>query len=1231
MKSNKQKYLKRTLIATFIVACFAILYSVIFEQYSVSYYENQIKCAEYQIQEKQKKLEKISKDLLDKLCAAPDSALQDVLYNINVDCNASEGFFCFNNGSLIFWSSSLPVRNEDLLETDTVEKFTGFDNELFLSETATDNRYVAKAYVCGNFKIVYVIGIITYYFYENDFLKSRFSENFDVSPSLFLENAGFYDGYTIKGADGTPLFVLGIDVGENANPVSMYVRWFGIVLLLLVFVIAAAQFLFRRSILKTALSIIAIFACALFVVYSDWGTASAEFNFFNSSYYASSKFLTSFGVLFLYVCFIFTVICVVFVKRRNISFAIQKSNVNKGYIIRCSLILFSVVQSVLCLLLPLTLTNDSNFSLDVHRIYDINWFTVLSYLLMALMFMGFAMLQILWMCNLKSKLYCAIIVLIQLSLAVFILILCAELHIEILLFFAVYFVFISKICFAVKSKLKTFVLFVALSTVFCVSTVLSEGFRKTKQITENLAELISQKNDPTFETMFAEISDKLLSDGQLQLYVKDTNIDISVILNYLGEKYFGGYFKSYDLHLNLCQKKDLLFVTESNSETNYDCFNFFDGEKSVYGSRVGELPLWFIATGNGKINYLAELLYAGNVETRLFLSFTSLSESQYIGYPELLLDRKNQPNKLLQENYYSYAKYFKNKLVSRYGNFGYGYELNIAKKIKSRSFFIHNGYIHYYIDNGENDSIIISLPVISPLEYISSNSFVFLFFIIILAIILRCIGFDILEINRTINFRQKTRILLLILVLFLLVVVGGTILWHTFSQFEKNKTESIEEKIQMIKNEFALRYGMLDDISATRDLSLWLIALSNLYHIDINIYSLDGKLLSTSRPEIFDRKLLGLNMNIQAFVNLNAQNQPYYMYYDNIGSLKFNSIYFAFYNNNDKKLVYLNLPYFEHQRKFREEWLALANTVINIFIVVIILGILFATVISNLLTKPLDTVRSQIGKFNLTGKSEHIKYKGNDEIGSLVSAYNSMLDKLAESALKLAKTEREHAWREMAQQIAHEIKNPLTPMRLNIQHVMRLKKNNDPNWEQHFDSLAKSLMEQISILSLTASEFSDFAKFANIERHSVDVVELLEKQLTVFKGYENIKISLCVDGVRPKTVSALYEQLQRVFTNLIKNAIQAIGDDGEGEIKLFASDLPNGCYRFKVQDSGTGISEELRKNLFQPNFTTKSSGTGLGLAISKNIIENFGGRIYYSPSEDGKTCFIVELPEARNH
>ena len=1222
--------MKPALVTAFAVACVALLYSLVFSQYSVEHYEKQLKNVEQRLHARQTKLEKKSSDLLNTVCAATDSALSDILLKTEIRCKPNEGIFCFRNDSLIYWSSSLPIQNEALLKLNDTEKFTSFADNLFVPEAETESWYVAQAQSRNEFKVVYVITVFTNYFYENDFLKSGFDENLKISSAVFLENLGGGSGLTVYGKNQTPLFVLGIDVRNNINQVSMYFRWLAIAVLLLVFVILANRFWFRNNLAKTLISIVAIFSFTMFLVYNYLGTLYSEFSFFNSSFYASSRFLPSFGILLMYVIFILTIIYVVFTKRRIIFLTIKKANKYKRFAIRCALFCAATVQSVLCVLLPITLTNDSNFSLAVHKIYAINWFTALSYILMALMFTGFAMLHILYLQSVKSSRHKIAIIATQLLVAVLLLLLCGVHRIVIVSLFIVHFALLSHVFYRIKSVLKTFIVFTAVSTIFCVSVILHEGFRKTKQITKNLAESLSQKNDPVFEVLFAEISDKLMLDGQLQAYVKDANVNIDIILNYLTENYFDGYFSTYFLDLNLCLKKDILHVAEPNKEIDYNCFDFFDNEKHIYGSQVGELPLWFMSIGNGKINYLAELSYHNDVETKLFLNFTSLSELQYTGYPELLLDQKNQPNKLLRQNDYSYAKYFKNKLVSRYGNFKYNYELNTSEEIKNYYFFINRGYIHYYIEIDEDNSIIISTPTISLLEFFSSNSFVFLFFVILLSILLYCTGFNVLELAETINFKQKIRILLLLLVLFLLIVMGGTILWHTFGQFEKNKMEAIEEKIQFIDNEFTLQYGTSDNIAESRDLSQWLIALSNLYHIDINIYSLDGKLLSTSRPEIFNKKLLGLNINRQAFMELNTQNQPYYTYSENIGKLKFNSIYLAFYNDANKKLAYITLPYFEQQHNFQGKWLAMANTIINIFIVAIILGILFATIISNLLSKPLDIVRSQIGKFSLTGKSEYIKYKGNDEIGSLVKAYNSMLDQLAESAAKLAQTEREHAWREMAQQIAHEIKNPLTPMRLSIQHILRLKKNNSPDWEKYFEISAKSLLEQIDVLSVTASEFSNFAKMANQECKDIDVVALLEKQLEIFRGYEKIKITLNVEGDKPKIVSALYEQLQRVFTNLIKNSIQAIGDDSSGEIDIFARDLPNGYYQFAIEDTGAGISEEQRSNLFRPKFTTKSSGTGLGLAISKNIIENIGGRIYYSPTQSGKTCFIVELNKVDN-
>ena len=1226
MKKNKLKYLKYTLIAAFIVACAALLYSFIFEKYSINHYENKIKNIENKIQKSQKKLEDISINLLEKLCNIPDSALTDELFSVDIKYNSNEGIFCLRNDSLIYWSSNFPIQAEQLAKVDTIEHFTNFiEQKLLAYRPLTERSYVTRAYDKAQFKIVYVIAIATSYSHQNDILTSGFDKIYD-SESLFFERLGQYEGWNVCGKDGTPLFVLGIKATDNINKTSIYFRWCGAVLLLLIFIIFVVRFLFPKNILKAIFCLAIVFSGFMLLVYNHFWTFNTEISFFSSSLYASSNFLPSFGVIFLHICFTVTIIFVVFIKRRYISMLMRKINKNQRYTILTSLILFTAIQSVLCVLLPITLVHDSNFSLAVHKIYAISKFSIWSYFLMELMLTGFGMLQILCLRNIKSIRNKIIVILIQVLISVILLFLFGIQSFIVICFFVAYFIFVSIVCLCIKTrlKLKSFIMIVALSAMFCVSLVLVEEYRKTKQIAENYAESLSQKNDPTFETLFSEFSAELMIDSQLQTYVKDASID--VIANYLIENYFSGYFTSYDLELNLCSKSDTLFVTESDEETSHNCFDFFNNEKLIYGDKISELPLWFMSIGNGKVNYLIELSYKINGETRLFLNFTSRPESQYEGYPELLLDRKNQSNKLLQHANYSHARYFKNKLVSSYGSFGYNYELNISKEIQSHSFYIENNYLHYFINVDKDNSILVSMPIISSLEYFSSNSFVFLFFLIVLTILLHIVGLDILGISGYINFKQKTTILLLILVFCLLFVVGGTILSHTFHQFEENKIESIEEKIEILRNEFSSQHTMFNSFTS-RIFSSWLVGLSNLYHIDINIYSLDGNLLSTSRPEIFDRKLLGKNINMEAFRKLNIQNQPYYIVDENIGSLAFSSIYFAFYNNLDEKLVYVNLPYFEQQRKFQEKWLVLANTIINIFIVVIILGILFATLISNLLSKPLDIVRSQMGQFNLLGKSEHIKYNGKDEIGNLVSAYNLMLDKLAESAAKLAQTERESAWREMAQQIAHEIKNPLTPMKLNIQHILRLKNNNAEGWENRLEESAKLLMEQINILSITASEFSNFAKLVNQERHDVDIVALLQQQKETYRGYENIKISLSVEGKLPKIALAVTDQLQRVLTNLIKNAIEAIGEDNAGEIYLFVSDLPNNkYYQIRVQDSGSGIAEHQQKHLFQPKFTTKSSGMGLGLAISKNMIESIGGRIYYSPTENGNTCFVIELP-----
>ena len=269
---------------------------------------------------------------------------------------------------------------------------------------------------------------------------------------------------------------------------------------------------------------------------------------------------------------------------------------------------------------------------------------------------------------------------------------------------------------------------------------------------------------------------------------------------------------------------------------------------------------------------------------------------------------------------------------------------------------------------------------------------------------------------------------------------------------------------------------------------------------------------------------------------------------------------------------------------------------------------------------------------------EYIIYKREDEISTIVDAYNRMQEDLAESTKMLASAERDKAWSEMARQVAHEIKNPLTPIKLEIQRLIRLKQKGNPAWEEKFDKVADVVLEHIDILTDTANEFSTFAKLYSEEPVLINLDKTLKEQLLIFDNKENVKISYI--GLEDAFVMAPKPQLIRVFVNLITNAIQAVEMhqkelmENEGEAlggKIFIglrNSTKDGYYDIVFDDNGSGVKEENLDKLFTPNFTTKTGGTGLGLAISRNIITKCEGEISYRKSYAlGGASFTVTLPK----
>jgi nitrogen fixation/metabolism regulation signal transduction histidine kinase len=322
--------------------------------------------------------------------------------------------------------------------------------------------------------------------------------------------------------------------------------------------------------------------------------------------------------------------------------------------------------------------------------------------------------------------------------------------------------------------------------------------------------------------------------------------------------------------------------------------------------------------------------------------------------------------------------------------------------------------------------------------------------------------------------------------------------------------------------------------------------------------------------------------------------------------------------------AYLNIPYFASQPELNQEISNFLVTLINLNAFIFLIAGLIALFIANRITRSFSFISERMREVNLGRMNEPIEWNRDDEIGELVKEYNKMVAKLGESATALAKSEREGAWREMARQVAHEIKNPLTPMKISIQYLQKAINNNQPNVKELSSNVANTLVEQIDHLSKIAADFSQFANIGNTNVEVFDLHDILKSLKELYRPDRTIQFSW--HPVKDKVIiKADKTQMNRLFTNLFANAIEACNGHSVCKIDVIETQ-ENGSIRVSIKDNGEGIAPEMQSRIFIPNFTTKSSGTGLGLAMCKSIVEQAKGKIWFETEKDSGTTFHVELP-----
>ncbi len=1138
------------------------------------------------------------------------------------------GIFIYRDDSLIFWSNTdvpVPVLRDNFPVRDLV----GIANSYFIKREVKT----------GKLDVIGLILIKKEYPYENRFLKNSFQKDFDLPAEVIIQpKRDEKDQNAIYNSDGNFLFTLDYSIARKLNPyekqntVFLYVLSFVFFLFFLRRFVHNAPVSTRNYVFLFALAL--LFSLYYFLHYFRLPDAIFDLELFSPGKFARSTWFPSLGDLLITSVLGFMAVYLFYKE-----FIINLSPVKKSLPLLVVLLLFFAILIIgwfsFTVFLTQSLILDSTVSFETYKVLNLTIYTFFGFLILAFLFVTLALImdKIMGILRKMQKRKESVYFLLALNIFVIVSVLTKSsmFNAE----SAVFFIAISFLVYFMRFtkqgnyRFSGFVTFVLLFSVFTVVEVVKYTSQKSKADMKIKAVNLSAEHDPIAELLFIDIDSRLRKDNDISEMIFAQQLDVDRIYSSLQRKYFSGFWDKYELQITLCRPFDSLYIAPPD-DIWYPCYEFFNGIVLKDGIEVPNTGFYFLDNLNGRISYFATIpFHKDNYEISLFIELNSRLISEGLGYPELLLDDKFNPPPSAGD--YSYAKYSKGRLITFSGSFAYYMSSAIYTDGSPGWWHVKKDKYDHLVYNIDNSStIIVSKPTVFWVDILISFSYIFSFYFVAMVLFLLVSNISPVTTSLQWNFKNKIQLAITGLLFFSLLFIGAGIVYFSMRQYQNKHVEILQEKTQSVYVE------LIHKLEFEKDLHNWyspdyyslddlLEKFSNVFYTDINMYDAKGELLATSRPEIIENNLIAGRMNSQAYLEMVIHSRSEFIHKESIGGLEYLSAYVPFVNSENHLLAYLNLPYFTRQDELTSEITNLVVAIVNIMVLMSLLSFTIAVFLSNKLTNPLRLLQESFARISLNSTNEKIIYKAKDEIGSLVSEYNKMVDQLSSSAELLAKSERETAWREMAKQIAHEIKNPLTPMRLSIQHLQRAIIDKKENWEEQFERLSKMLIEQIDDLSAIATEFSNFAKMPVAKNEKLDLVQKIIDTSRLFENTQNLNIQLEFVNLKELFVYMDREQLSRVFINLVKNAIQSLLDNREGKLQITLEKSGDKAV-IKFRDNGKGISEDIKDKLFQPNFTTKSGGMGMGLAIVESIVKNAGGKIYYETEMNKGSVFFVELP-----
>lgn len=742
------------------------------------------------------------------------------------------------------------------------------------------------------------------------------------------------------------------------------------------------------------------------------------------------------------------------------------------------------------------------------------------------------------------------------------------------------------------------------------------------------AERLASDEDPVTELLFSSAIESIRNDDHIARTIEQPNRYTNAALGELiVDKFIDRYWNKYNFSVQVYKPDGRYWgVLPELRPPDMGEFDKLIEERGFPSTATPHLYHLYNYPEN--LSYLAKIPLFKNDTTQTAWVFIGLESTLFpdeIGFPSLLIDQTaNSPNDLKK---YSYARYVDDKLVATAGEYNYRINTRLFKDNTARfEFEDYKGYSHLVHHVDDKTIMVVSLKKLNFFNQMVVFSYLFGLFGLLLLLILFLRDPGAVQPGFFSHLNVKIQMLSAGIILLALLSFGIATRFYIEEQFKEKNNSILNEKIQsvmieldgILKNETTITKPMIDQLESR------VSKLSYVFFTDINIYDTDGLLLATSQPRIFETGLVAPRMNAEAFVKIAINKKSDYIHQERIGKLKYLSAYVPFRNLNNDIVAYVNLPYFSRQDALEEELSGLFVTLVNIFVMLLATSVIAAIFISNWITRPLQKLQTSLSKIELGRRNEPIEYKGHDVIGSLVEEYNRKVMELEINAEQLARSERESAWREMAKQVAHEIKNPLTPMKLNLQLLQKAVSEGADNIDARIERTSEVMIEQIDALTEIANAFSNFAKMPRAELAEVDLNKLVSSAVKLYDELPGGQVHFSPLPNAKPIVRADYNQLSRAVQNLIKNGLQAAHENEMPRVNIEIHESEN-FYEIRIKDNGQGIPKDLQARIFQPNFTTKSTGMGLGLAMVMSIVKNINGRIWFETEPKEGTTFFIEI------